>query len=112
MELCIQISNDLRQSMFSVNEVLDGIFQKQCKGSGLLGICELLDIAEIHFCFSDGEAIFSMNFCFQAFRLAGAALAFVMIRWLSGIWNAGGSAAESGYSLQSLCVAAVMSTGR
>ena len=67
-QLSIQISDDLRQSTFSVNEMFAGIFQKQRQGCSLLGVDQLLHIAEIHFGFSKRKAIFAVNFGFQSFR--------------------------------------------
>ena len=74
-QLGIQISDDLRQSTFSVNEMFTGILQKQCQRSCLLGVDQLLHIAEVHFRFSNREAVFAVNFGFQSFRLARAAVA-------------------------------------
>ena len=81
-----------------------GILQKQCQRCCLLGVDQLLHIAEVYFGFSKREAVFAMNFGFQSFRLSGtavadgAALDLVMMRWLSVRRNAGVSTSERGYS--------------
>ena len=52
-----------------------GILQKQCQRCCLLGVDQLLHIAEIHFGFSKRKAIFAVNLGFQSFRLSGTAVA-------------------------------------
>lgn len=81
-----------------------GIFQKQRQGCSLLGVDQLLHIAEIHFGFSKRKAIFAVNLGFQFSGCPGrlwrdgATLALVMMRWLSGRRNVGASMSERGYS--------------
>ena len=80
-QLSIQISDDLRQSTFSVNKMFAGIFQKQRQGCSLFGVDQLFHIAEIHFGFSKRKAIFAVNLGFQSFRLSGTAVAEPLWPW-------------------------------
>ena len=56
----------------AVNKIFHSIFQYQTESSGLLGIYDLFDIAQINVLMSEKKSVFSMYFYFQAFRFAGA----------------------------------------